>query len=210
MGKHKKHRCCCCDSIAVWENEFNDKRARYYCDKCVPRGSITNVDNIEDMGEPTAKINVMWWGKESSTKELLKDGSTIRKSDSFYYEELDERGRRNPSDDYLYDKDGFEICRYEPQYGISYDDIKESLDDASWNLSFKFLSVLNDVINEIFLSCRIKPSRIIANYNKFLSTFGNYLNKHSVEIGVTPITVSSIKEFYTLFKKGLQEKKVKM
>ena len=209
MSKHKKHRCCCCDKMAVWENEFDTKRARYYCDECVPRGSICNVDNLEDMGEPFFTKNIMWWSKDTSSKDLLKVGSLERSDDSFYYEELDEQGRRNPSDDYLFDADGFVICRDEPIYGISYDNIKEAFDDSTWGVSFRFIQILNEKISEIFLASRIKPSRTIANYNKFLSSFGNYLNKHSDEIGVIPMNISSIEDFYKMFKKELQNKKEK-
>ena len=44
---NRKHRCCECGKIAVWYNEFGTKnRTKYYCEDCVTRGSISNVDNI--------------------------------------------------------------------------------------------------------------------------------------------------------------------
>jgi hypothetical protein len=149
----------------------------------------------------------MWWSKDATTKDLLKMGSLERSDDSFYYEELDEQGRRNPSDDYLFDEDGFEICRDEPIYGISYDNIKEAFDDSTWGVSFRFIQILNEKISEIFLASRLKPNRTIANYNQFLSSFGNYLNKHSDEMGIIPMNISSIEDFYKIFKKELQKKK---
>ena len=52
---NRKHRCCECGKIAVWYNEFGTKnRTKYYCEDCVPRGSISNVDNIEE------KIKQFW------------------------------------------------------------------------------------------------------------------------------------------------------
>jgi hypothetical protein len=210
MTKHKKHICCCCGNIAVWENEFNDRRARYYCDNCVPRGSIVNIDNLEDMGEPLQEVNVMWWDKDAQNKDLLKDGSLVRNENSFYYEELDAQGRRQPYDDYLYDENGFEICRFERCYGITYDDIKESVDNSSWTLSYKYLFMLQDEINSIFLVSRLRSERTVANYNKFMSHFGNYLNNKNDTLGTAPIKISTIKDFYMDFKKEIQQKKIEI
>lgn len=210
MSKHKKHKCCCCGNIAVWENEFNDKRARYYCDNCVPRGSIVNIDNLEDMGEPSYGINIMWWDKDASQKDLLKDGSLIRDENSFFYEELDELSRRQPYDDYLYDKNGFEICRYENEYGITYDDIKTAIDNASWTLSYKYLFMLQEEASIFFLKSRFRHDRTIAKYNTFMSYFGNFLNAENSTLQVAPITIDEINEFYKGFKKEIQQKKIKI
>ena len=107
---NQKHKCCECGAIAVWYNEYNNSRkTNYYCDDCIPRGSICNVDNLEDIGEPSqTDRKIMWWSKFSLSKDLLRNGSLERDKDSFYYEVLDEHGRRSPSDDFIYQEDGFD------------------------------------------------------------------------------------------------------
>lgn len=81
--------CCVCGKEAVW---CYMPGGECYCDDCVPRGCSCNVDNIQEFGEPKTDGPVMWWSEKECVEE---PGSLERKEDSFFYECLDEHGRRN-------------------------------------------------------------------------------------------------------------------
>lgn len=205
---NRKHKCCECGKIAIWYNEYhNSRNPKYYCDDCVPRGSICNVDNIDDFGEPNPKRKIMWWSEHSLSKDLLKNGSLERESDSFYYEELDEFGRRSPSDDYTYQPNGFDKKDDEKIYLVCYDDILESIDLANKNLLSKNDEFkITDLLENIFLNNRYEDNGITIDYNVLMSKFGNYLtNKFAAQL--TP-NVEEYRLFYLRFKEIMKNVKV--
>lgn len=176
-NKNQKHKCCECGKTAIWYNEYhNSRNPKYYCDDCVPRGAVCNVDNIEDFGEPNTNKKIMWWSEHSLAKDLLKNGTLEREKDSFYYEELDEFGRRSPSDDYTYQPNGFNKKDDEKIYVVGYDDILESIDLANKNLLSKNDEFkLTDMLENIFLQNRYGENGYTIEYNVLMSKFGNYL-----------------------------------
>lgn len=208
--KMKLHRCCeCGDAIAVWYNESGRSKTRFYCDKCVPRGSVCNVDNIEDFGEPHDNNgnSIMWWGKESRICDLLNNGSLDRDSDSFFYEYLDEYGRRSPSDDFSFCKDGFPIQDDEVKSYITYDTLCDVFDRNAVGMTFSDYCTVKDAIGEIFLKYRNKYSKDKIEYTILMSKFGEYV--YSI-IGYRKLTpryikekykdIDSIRKFYNKFK----------
>ena len=204
----QKHKCCECGKIALWYNEYNNKRkAKYYCDDCVPRGSICNVDNLEDIGEPNPNKKIMWWSEYSLSKDLLKNGTLERQKDSFYYEELDELGRRSPSDDFTYQPNGFNKKDEEKLYLLCYDDILECIEIAKKGLlSYKEEFEITDVLENIFLRNRNKEDEYTIEYNVLMSKFGDYLvNKFS---NMMCPNVENWRIFYENFKKEMTNDKV--
>ena len=93
---------------------------RMYCNEHVPRGCTCNVRNIEEDGEPETEDNVIWWTKQDyechmgkyGDGEFMNDATMERQPDSFYYEILDEDGKRSPCCEYCYDAEGFEKDDY--------------------------------------------------------------------------------------------------
>lgn len=206
---HKKHRCCCCEKMATWYNEYGDKkRGLYFCDDCVKRGSISNVDNIEDFGEPKETNNVMWWGSNSLAKDLLKDGSLVRNENSFYYEILDELGRRNPSTDFTYNEEGFPISDNEQEFYISWYDISSIIEEYSLLLKNSDYFTIKDAICDIFLNHRDKFDRTKILYNTFMCNVGQYMSKANVDYVNPPIYNIGIRKFYINIKKRISEKKI--
>ena len=204
----QKHKCCECGEIAVWFNEYNSsKKTKYYCDKCVPRGSICNVDNLEDFGEPQYKNRqVMWWDRDSLSKDLLRNGSLERNEKSFYYEILDECGRRNPSDDFIFQDDGFSKLEEEKTYLLCYDDILESIDIAKVGLlTYKEEFEITDVLENIFLKHRSKEDGYTIEYNTLMSKFGNYLTNKFASM-FNP-NVENWRIFYIRFKEVMTKAK---
>lgn len=98
-------KCIRCGKPASW---LYMPSGRFYCDDCVPRGCGCNIDNIS-MGEPEQTSNpIMWWDKDSTAEDLVQNGYMERNANSFYYEVLDEMGRRAPCCEYEYSEEGFE------------------------------------------------------------------------------------------------------
>lgn len=205
---NQKHKCCECGKTAIWYNEYSKlAKVRYYCDDCVPRGSICNVDNINDFGEPNPKRKIMWWDEGSSSSELLKNGSLVRNKNSFYYEELDEFGRRSPSDDFIYQPNGFNKKDDEKKYLLCYDDILECIEIAKKGLlTYKEEFEITDILENIFLRHRNKKDGYTIEYNVLMSKFGDYLiNKFS---SMMFPNVEAWRTFYENFKKEMTNAKV--
>lgn len=206
---HRKHKCCCCSKIATWYNEYgNKKRGLYYCDDCIKRGSISNVDNLEDFGEPNSSNNIMWWHKDSLAKDLLKDGTLERDENSFYYEVLDESNRRNPSSDFIFNKDGFSISENEQEYYITWQNIYSTIEEYSLILNNCDYFLIKDAICDIFLKYRDKFDRTKILYNKFMCKVGFYMSHPSVDYSNPPIYNNDIRRFYLNIKQKISEKKV--
>ena len=206
---NRKHRCCECGKIEVWYNEFGTKnRTKYYCEDCVPRGSISNVDNIEDIGEPNPNKKIMWWSEHCLHNDLLKNGSLERDKDSFYYEELDEEGRRSPSDDFSYSERGFDKKDDEKSYVICYDDILESIDDCNKSISLDDEFEISDALGEIFLEYRNLRDLYSIDYNLFMSKVGDFF--HSRFNGFDKNKYESWKKFYINFKQVISNCKCKV
>lgn len=205
---NKKHKCCECGKTAVWYNEYhNSRNPKYYCDDCVPRGAICNVDNIEDFGEPNPKRKVMWWSEHSLKKDLVKNGTLERQNDSFYYEELDEQGRRSPNSDYIYQSNGFDKKDDEKTFLVTYDDILESINNAKNNLlSFKEEFEVTDILENIFLQNRCGNDLYSIEYNKLMSKFGNYMISRFNTMFCGDI--DNWRMFYIRFKEEMKKVKV--
>ena len=208
MNNKNLHKCHNCGKIATWQNKYPNKhdRAKYYCEDCVPRGSLENVDNIDDFGEPNPNRKVMWWGENSKANDLLRDGSLTREKDSFYYEELDENGKRMPPDDFIYSKKGFKKSDNITEYYITYKDIIDNLDESSKNLTLDEEFEIQDKAIDIFVKIKDKKLNNIAKYNVFMSKFGNFMvdyatmynSIHKIEI---------FRKFYNTFKKKISTTK---
>lgn len=74
-----------------------------FCDDCVPRGCSCNVYSIAEFPlKGDDNTNYVFWSAD------IDDCSNKRNDNSFYYEPVDEKGRRYPCCEYFYDEDGFE------------------------------------------------------------------------------------------------------
>lgn len=203
---HKKHKCCCCGNIATWYNEYgNNKNGLYYCDSCIKRGSISNVDNIEDFGEPHTENSIMWWDKNAVAKDLLQNGSLQRTKDSFYYEILDEKNRRNPSNDYTFNQNGFFI--EETDYYVYWDDISSVVEELAIYLSAYDYLLIKDIISDIFIKYRTKDDRTKILYNLLMSKLGHYMRQSNIDYATPPIYNICIRKFFINLKKKLSKKK---
>lgn len=103
-----KIKCSKCDKIATWcyIPNCNEKTSEgFYCNDCVPRGCSCNLYDIEHDGEPNNESKVGYYSKDDSTFSQMR---LNRDSNSYYYEYLDEQGRRFPCCEYIEDEDGFE------------------------------------------------------------------------------------------------------
>lgn len=118
MTKQKKkiHKCSECNKPAVWYYMPSSNGKRYFCDDHVPRGCSCNLHYIELFGEPDRTDNIIWLSKEAYKKYQESESRNIfdfatfeRQEDSFYYEYLDEQGRRYPCCEYDYDENGQEF-----------------------------------------------------------------------------------------------------
>jgi hypothetical protein len=115
MKKVKIHKCSKCNKSATWFYLPATRGKFYFCDDCVPRGCTCNVDDI-DMAEPDKEFNdrTIWWSKEAYHKCINEKLDPIefctrdRQSDSYYYEILDENGRREPCVEFDYSPHGYE------------------------------------------------------------------------------------------------------
>lgn len=200
-----KHKCCCCGQVATWYDEYGTHRGRYYCDECIPRGSISNVANIDDFGEPTRNTNIMWWDKNCVAKDLLKNGSLERNENSFYYEELDKLGRRNPHDDFVCCADGFDITDKRHKKYVTWENIIKSIDNNCLFMTYRDIFKIKDAISDIFLNYRDEFTRNQIIYNVLMSKIGIYLSAPNADFSTTPLTQKNIKAFYENFKKELRK-----
>ena len=175
---NKKHKCAICGQLATWHMDQGNARCYYYCDKCVKRGSISNVLNIQDCGEPlpqyTESNRVMWWDKDTSAKQLLSDGSLIRNKNSFYYEELSPNGQRCPSDAYEFDEDGFNISDGLNARYIKSEDVKATFLSSCLYIPY---STLFQIQTYIETECnKIQGINGVINYSILMSKLGDYFH----------------------------------
>lgn len=114
--KVRYHRCSCCGNKAVWMYAPGSSGRIFYCDDCVPRGCSCNVDCIdEEYHRGDLKNNgdrkFLYWDKGCGIDDLNEETAFTEydKEKVYYFEELDEKGRRAPCCEFWYDKDGFEL-----------------------------------------------------------------------------------------------------
>lgn len=74
----------------------------FYCEECVPRGCTCNVYALKEFPDDIPEDNVIFWDKD------MENCTNIRTDNSFYYETLDETGKRYPCCEYWYDEDGWD------------------------------------------------------------------------------------------------------
>lgn len=164
--KKRKHRCSQCGNQAVWLYMPN---GNFYCAEHVPRGCTCNVCDIEFDGEPKSDSNLLWWSKNDYEENMYQNNldnfaTKERQVDSFYYEYLDEKGRREPCCEFEYDEDGFEI--EETQYYLDRRDIIEVLE--SHKLKYLISSTYAEKIKDIL---KFVDDRI--TYNDFMTKLGD-------------------------------------
>lgn len=106
-----KVKCCECNKIAVWSYmpHCNEKTLEgFYCDDCVPRGCTCNVYALEEFDITDKKCNIGFYDKNES--HFNDENMYNEKQDtSFYFEYLDEKGRRFPCCEYDYCEDGYDL-----------------------------------------------------------------------------------------------------
>ena len=175
----RKHRCCICDKEAKWYNSFCNKTyQKYYCDEHVPRNCINNVDNLEDFGEPKTTNKIMWWDKNSKSQDLMLNGSLERTENSFYYEILTEDGRRNPSDDFEFNENGF--LKEENTSTISNYHVSMAYKKYRRLLSPKEKKEFEDVLINAYNDYEAKyGDNVDIEYNFLMSRIGDFI-KHKV------------------------------
>lgn len=170
--KKRYRKCCKCGKTATWLYMPDSNSERWYCDDCVNRGCTCNVHDLNYNGEPGTSDNIIWWPKETYDKAFKNDennkiedlGTKERMPDSFYYEYLDEKGRRYPCCEYWYIENGDEI--EETKYIITKPIIISVLNKNKYKLSIS--SSLFNSIND-FIS-KLKDE---GDYNVFMSRFYN-------------------------------------
>lgn len=197
MSNKKKnhfHKCCMCGKKATWYKEIHQKGdALYYCDDCVPRGDISNVDNIEEWGEPMIGTLVMWWDANSVKADLLKDGHLERTPTDLYYEYLDMNGKRYPSTKFEHDINGFIIEDKKTKY-TSTDNIYDVYNKTKIILSPLELKSVSTSIAEVLLNHETTNKKIA--YNDFMSQLGSKIKHKTLTIAYQ----NNIGKFYNKFK----------
>lgn len=136
MLRKRYRKCSLCNDNAVWFYTPSSPGRTCFCDEHVPRGCTCNLHNIEEFEVPSDNANIMWWTKDAvdnNVGERLDELSTsVRNDDSYYFEELDELGRRNPCCEFMYLPDGDEI--EQRRYSISKKDIIYILERSKYKL----------------------------------------------------------------------------
>lgn len=197
--KNHLHKCCMCGKKATWFKEIHEKGdALYYCDECIPRGDIGNVDNIEEWGEPMINTLVMWWDANSVKSDLLKDGHLERKPTDLYYEYLDANGKRYPSSKFEYDINGF-IIKDEKIKHITTDNIFDAYNKVKTVLKPLELKSVSTSIAEVLLNYEDPCTNKKIRYNDFMSQLGDKIKRKVLTIGYQ----NNIERFYNKFKKEL-------
>jgi CRISPR/Cas system CSM-associated protein Csm2 small subunit len=168
----------------------------------VPRGGSDFVYNVEDFGEPNPIKKVMWWDSTCVINDLMKDGSLERGPKSFYYEELEDDGRRNPKDRYDYRSNGWECCFLEEDKYVSYDSIRHAFDSSVMETTYANIIYIKDIIDSIFLKNKDKKERTMIQYNLFMAKLGSEIvqlyGRKGKELG----------RFYRVFKELLKKEKI--
>lgn len=179
MGIKEKqyHKCCQCGKRAVWFKDISNKgELLYFCDDCVPRGSIDNINDIEHYGEPSVSNSggkVMWWDKNATENDVYHDGYLDRKETSYFYEVLDNKGRRFPSDSFIFDKDGFNKMEDEKYFYLKYYNVRDVLRKTFCKLPPNIKMDIEDDISMIFEKEHSIFDEFIIEYNTFMNKFRN-------------------------------------
>lgn len=187
--------------MAVWIGMSNGD---FYCDEHVPRGCSCNLHDLDFDGEPNKNTNVIWWSKEDydkyfqdqSFKELENIATKERRPNSFYYEYVDEKWRREPCCEIEYDKDGFEM--EETVYYLNKKDIIEILEmhKLKYSISKSYVTKIKDLLEKT-------PDRV--KYNKFMTELGVF-SPQFFKLGYhSPLNI----KFYRSIKYKLREKRYK-
>lgn len=201
--KKRYKKCSCCNKTATWLYMPSGDGKRWYCDDCVPRGCTCNLCDLEFNGNPNEKTKIIWWSKDAYDKKWKEDDTVSLESlatkermpDSFYYEYVDEKGRRSPCCEY-WDIDDEEM--EQRQYTISKKNINKILEESKYKLLISnrmkhaivdFLSKLN---NE-------------GDYNYFMSKFHDVCKPY-MKIGYN---AKINRKFYLSVKDKLGKLKVK-
>lgn len=158
--KKRIHKCSCCNKIATWSYMPSTSRRRNFCDDHVPRGCSCNVYNIEEFSDSIPNGNVMWWSKND---DLNIDGSLVKNNDSFFYEELDEDGKRSPCCEYDYCPEGIEMIT--KKYFIRKDDLIKCLIKAT-----------NPKFFDMYFATKIKKLDEQIDYNQVMQDFCSILH----------------------------------
>lgn len=204
-GTKKKHRCCHCKNEAKWIVMSSSKgEYSFYCDECVPRGCTCNLCDLEFDGEPPKDANVIWWTKAdyennftkcATEEELLLLSTKTRQPDSFFYEYLDEKGRREPCCEIEYEEDGFEVMGNE--YFILKKDIIEILERHK----LKYLISTEYAKDITKLLCELSE---VISYNEICQKFADIMHKYMKMDGYhKPLNI----KFYRSVKYKMKNKK---
>lgn len=111
----KMHKCGRCNKTATWLYLPSSSGINFFCDDCVPRGCTCNVMGL-DIEEPDEQLSncTVWWSKETyqncfeNNIDPMEHCTHVREENSYYYEILDEKGRREPCCEFDYSECGFE------------------------------------------------------------------------------------------------------
>ena len=170
-NKRKIHKCSHCNKTATWlYMPSTEKGCRFFCDDHVPRGCSCNVYDLECDGEPEEDQLgcTIWWNREDYDKCYIKHLNPIeyatkeRQPDSFYYEVLDEDGKRWPCCEYDYSPDGYE--RSHNFYVVSLIDVRMCFHTTVHNKLLGNFSMADKLLNYIR---QINDSEV--GYNELMS-----------------------------------------
>lgn len=203
--KKRYRKCSKCNKLATWMYMPSGDGTRWYCDEHVPRGCTCCLHDLDFDGEPKNTDNLMWWSKEAYDERWgkaddsvkLEDlGTRERMPDSFYYEHLDDKGRRSPCCEFWYDEEGDEI--EETRYNVTKSMVISVLDKNKYKLSIS--TSLFNAINE-FISKLPEEE----NYNTFMSRFHDVCSPY-FKIGYS---AKINRKFYLSAKDKLREIRIK-
>lgn len=194
--KIRKKKCSHCENDAVWFYMPSSNGMVNFCDECVPRGCTCNVHNIEEFVNPT-ESNIMWWNNDANT---YINGSLLKTSKSFYFEQLDEKGRRFPCCEYDYDENGWKYS--DNIYGVLLKDIEDII------LNNKYLYKINEFMRKdiLIMIDNIKMcENNLLDYSKLMSQLINVICKPYSQKGTLYETIH--KNFINSIKNALRIKK---
>lgn len=201
--KKRYKKCSCCNKIATWIYMPSGDGKRWYCDDCVPRGCTCNLHDLNFNGNPNEKTKTIWWSKDAYDKQWKEDDTVSLESlatkermpDSFYYEYVDEKGRRSPCCEF-WSVDGEEV--EERHYIIHKKDIKDTLENSKYKLS------ISDNLRNSIISF-IEMLKDEGEYNIFMSRFHDICQPY-MKIGYN---AAINRKFYLSVKDKLGKLKVK-
>lgn len=189
--------------MAIWIYMPSGHGKHFFCDDCVPRGCSCNVRNVKTFKGSDSQV--MWWTKE---EDVFCDSTCVRSNDSYYYELLDEYGRRSPCSNFECDEEGIDV--EETIYKITFNDFVECLWHNKNRLHISQEYAVNVAAYQRFISEELEKDNknhyYLLDYNGIMCVFYD-LSEKFIKDGAYNFVLN--RKFYESFKNELRSRRVK-